>query len=93
MHTSLQQRDLVELLFRQSYAVLFANLVIPLPVLYIFRNALSPTAMVVWLAALYALTIGRIVLARTYFRQAPARTQEQTWLWSNTLLSWASSLL
>jgi signal transduction histidine kinase/CheY-like chemotaxis protein len=93
MHNSLQQRDLVELLFRQSYAVLFANLVIPLPVLYIFRNALSPTMMVFWLVALYALTLGRIVLARTYFRQAPARTREEKWLWSNTLLSWASSLL
>ncbi|MDF3867873.1 ATP-binding protein [Pseudomonas denitrificans (nom. rej.)] len=93
MYNSLQQRDLVELLFRQSYAVLFANLVIPLPVLYIFRNALSPTTMVFWLVALYALTLGRIVLARTYFRQAPARAQGHGWLWSNTLLSWASSLL
>ncbi|QRY82241.1 response regulator [Pseudomonas sp. PDNC002] len=93
MHNSLQQRDLVDLLFRQSYAVLFANLVIPLPVLFIFRNALSPTAMIYWLAALYALTLGRIVLARAYFRQAPARTREKNWLWTNTLLSWASSLL
>lgn len=93
MHNSPQQRDLVDLLFRQSYAVLFANLVIPLPVLFIFRNALSPTAMVCWLAALYALTLGRIVLARTYFRQAPARAQGRNWLWSATLLSWASSLL
>lgn len=87
------QRDLADLLFRQSYAVLFANLVIPVPVLFIFRSALTPTAMVCWLAALYALTLGRIVLARTYFRQAPARTQEAKWLWTNTLLSWASSLL
>lgn len=93
MHNNLQQRDLVDLLFRQSYAVLFANLVIPLPVLYIFRNALSPTAMVCWLAALYALTLGRIVLARAYFRQAPAHTLGKNWLWGNTLLSWSSSLL
>ncbi|MFV3372183.1 ATP-binding protein [Pseudomonas sp. NY15435] len=93
MHNSLQQRDLVDLLFRQSYAVLFANLVIPLPVLYIFRNAMAPTAMVFWLAVLYSLTLARIVLARTYFRQAPARTLGKSWLWSNTLLSWASSLL
>lgn len=93
MHNPLQQRDLVDLLFRQSYAVLFANLVIPLPVLFIFRNALSPAAMTFWLAALYALTLGRIVLARAYFRQAPARTLGGAWLWSNTLLSWASSLL
>jgi len=93
MHDSQQQRDLVDLLFRQSYAVLFANLVIPLPVLYIFRNALSPTAMVIWLVALYALTLGRIVLARMYFRQAPARAEGKKWLWGNTLLSWASSLL
>jgi len=93
MHNPLQQRDLVDLLFRQSYAVLFANLVIPLPVLFIFRNALSPAAMTFWLAALYALTLGRIVLARAYFRQAPARTLGGAWLWSNTVLSWASSLL
>lgn len=93
MHNPLQQRDLVDLLFRQSYAVLFANLVIPLPVLFIFRNALSPAAMTFWLAALYALTLGRIVLARAYFRQAPARTLGGAWLWSNTVLSWGSSLL
>ncbi|UCL88974.1 ATP-binding protein [Pseudomonas sp. HS-18] len=93
MHNSLQQRDLVDLLFRQSYAVLFANLVIPLPVLYIFRNAMAPTAMVFWLTVLYSLTLARIVLARAYFRQAPARTLGKSWLWSNTLLSWASSLL
>ncbi len=93
MHSRLQQRELVELLFRQSYAVLFANLVIPLPVLYIFRAALSPTAMGVWLAALYVLTLGRIVLARAYFRQAPAGTPGKYWPWTATVLSWASSLL
>ncbi|MFV3305921.1 ATP-binding protein [Pseudomonas sp. NY15181] len=93
MHSRLQQRELVELLFRQSYAVLFANLVIPLPVLYIFRTALSPTAMGVWLAALYVLTLGRIVLARAYFRQAPAGTPGRYWPWTATVLSWASSLL
>ncbi|WP_371234402.1 ATP-binding protein [Pseudomonas sp. QE6] len=93
MHSSPQQRELVDLLFRQSYAVLFANLVIPLPVLYIFRNALSPTAMGVWLAALYVLTLGRIVLARAYFRQAPAGTPGKYWPWTATLLSWLSSLL
>ncbi|WP_207888405.1 hybrid sensor histidine kinase/response regulator [Pseudomonas sp. 30_B] len=93
MHSSPQQRELVDLLFRQSYAVLFANLVIPLPVLYIFRNALSPTAMGVWLAALYVLTLGRIVLARAYFRQAPAGTPGRYWPWTATLLSWFSSLL
>lgn len=92
MH-SLQRRELVNLLFRQSYAVLFANLVIPLPVLYIFRNALSPTAMLQWVAVLYVLTLARIVLARMYFRQAPSQASGQTWLWANTALSWASSLL
>ncbi|WP_370601102.1 hybrid sensor histidine kinase/response regulator [Pseudomonas nitroreducens] len=93
MHSRLHQRELVDLLFRQSYAVLFANLVIPLPVLYIFRAALSPTMMGVWLAALYVLTLGRIVLARAYFRQAPAGTPGKYWPWTATLLSWASSLL
>ncbi|MDN6857383.1 hybrid sensor histidine kinase/response regulator [Pseudomonas sp. CAN2814] len=93
MHSRFQQRELADLLLRQSYAVLFANLVIPLPVLYILRDALSPVAIVCWLAALYLLTLGRIVLARAYFRQAPARTQEGRRLWTTTLLSWASSLL
>ncbi|MCP8464930.1 ATP-binding protein [Pseudomonas sp. ZM23] len=93
MLSRLQQRELVDLLFRQSYAVLFANLVIPLPVLYIFRGVLSPTEMLVWLAVIYVLTLGRIVLARAYFRQAPAGTPGKGWLWSATVLSWASSLL
>jgi len=93
MHSTLQQRELVDLLFRQSHAVLFANLVIPLPVLYIFRAALSPTAMVLWLAALYVLTFGRIVLARAYIRQAPAGTPGKGWVQAACVLSWASSLL
>lgn len=93
MHSSPLQRELVNLLFRQSYAVLFANLVIPLPVLYIFRAALSPTTMVAWLATLYVLTLARIVLARRYFRQASAGTPGNLWLWTATALSWASSLL
>lgn len=93
MQSSLQRHALVDLLFRQSYAVLFANLVIPLPVLYIFRAALTVPMMLSWLAALYLLTLARIVLARVYFKQTPESVRSPAWIWGATLLSWASSLL
>ncbi|MBZ7925370.1 response regulator [Ensifer adhaerens] len=84
---------LIDLLFRQSYAVLFANFAIPLPVAYVLRDLLSEELLLSWVAALYLLTTARILLDWRYRRQKPeARSGDwRRWAWRFTLLSWISS--
>lgn len=90
--TEVIQRNCVDLLYRQSYAVLFANFVIPWPVAYIFRDAVSAQAVLVWIGVMYALTLWRIVLARRYFAHAVAADlAPRVWGWHASLLSWASA--
>lgn len=84
---------LIGLLFRQSYAVLFANFAIPLPVAYVLRDLVSWDLLLSWGAALYLLTFARILLDWRYRRQGDeGRTRDwRLWAWRFTLLSWASS--
>lgn len=89
----IQRKYFVDLLFRQSYGVLFANFVIPLPVAYIFRNAVSWGEIAVWITAMYVLTVCRILLSRRYFKQAAQRDVSPDWAWWAAVLSWMSSLL
>ncbi|MBH3426259.1 hybrid sensor histidine kinase/response regulator [Pseudomonas alkylphenolica] len=90
----IQRKYFVDLLFRQSYAVLFANFVIPLPVAYIFRNALPLAGIVAWILAMYALTLCRVLHAKRYFSQSASRVEHpQTWGWHAAVLSWLASLL
>ncbi|UVE18953.1 hybrid sensor histidine kinase/response regulator [Pseudomonas sp. LS44] len=93
MQTLNQRTYLVDLLFRQSYAVLFANFVIPIPVAYILRNSLSLNGLLVWIIVMYILTVGRILLARRYFEHGKDSTTPLRWAWWVTVLSWLSSLL
>jgi signal transduction histidine kinase/CheY-like chemotaxis protein len=90
----IQRKYFVDLLFRQSYGVLFANFVIPLPVAYIFRHALPLTWIVTWIGAMYVLTLSRVLLSRSYFAQRHLQAEQALrWGWRATLLSWLSSLL
>jgi hypothetical protein len=84
---------LIGLLFRQSYAVLFANFAIPLPVAYVLRDLVSWDLLFSWGAALYLLTFARILLDWRYRRQTDeGRTRDwRRWAWRFTLLSWVSS--
>ncbi|WDZ81287.1 ATP-binding protein (plasmid) [Ensifer adhaerens] len=84
---------LIDLLFRQSYAVLFANFAIPLPVAYVLRDLMPGHLLLSWVAALYLLTFARILLDWRYRRQKPeARSGDwRRWAWRFTLLSWVSS--
>ncbi len=86
---------LIGLLFRQSYAVLFANFAIPLPVAYVLRDLVSWDLLLSWGAALYLLTFARILLDWRYRRQADeSRTRDwRRWARRFTLLSWVSSAL
>ncbi len=86
---------LIDLLFRQSYAVLFANFAIPLPVAYVLSEWVPANLLLSWIAALYLLTFFRIFLDRCYRRAADQRRSQdwRQWAWRFTLLSWASSAL
>ena len=86
------QRNCIDLLYRQSYAVLFANFVIPWPVAYIFRGAVSTQAVLGWVAVMYGLTVWRILLARRYFARAnDVSLAPGPWGWQASLLSWMSA--
>ncbi|MFK0274590.1 ATP-binding protein [Ensifer sp. NPDC090286] len=86
---------LIDLLFRQSYAVLFANFAIPLPVAYVLREWVPIDALLLWIAALYVLTSARLILDWRYRRQAREERNRKwrLWAWRFTLLSWISSAL
>lgn len=88
-----QRKYFIDLLFRQSYAVLFANFAIPIPVAYIFRNAVPVSGLVAWGAAMYVLTTCRILLAQRYFKHGNHSASPAQWAWRATVLSWLSSLL
>ncbi|SEN45167.1 His Kinase A (phospho-acceptor) domain-containing protein [Pseudomonas sp. ok272] len=90
-----QRKYFVDLLFRQSYGVLFANFVIPWPVAYIFRDVATLSEIGAWILGMYGLTACRLMLALRYFEQSSKAGigNPQTWGWWAAGLSWASSLL
>lgn len=70
---------LIDLLYRQSHAILFANFVIPLPVAYMLRDELPALVLLGWIGAMYGLAAARIVLARLYFRRTGGEGQALAW--------------
>lgn len=84
---------LIDLLYRQSHAILFANFVIPLPVAYMLRDELPALVLLGWIGAMYGLAAARIVLARLYFRRTGGEGQALAWAWRATAFSWASAAL
>ncbi|ATQ41948.1 hybrid sensor histidine kinase/response regulator [Caulobacter mirabilis] len=89
---ALAWKALVEVFYRQSYAVLFANFVVPLPVAWVLREEVSLPVLVVWIAGMYLLTAARVVLAQLHRIQGDGG-RPLVWAWRSTVLSWASSLL
>lgn len=85
----------VDLLFRQSYAVLFANFVIPWPVAYVFRHAVPLSWSGIWILTMFVLNACRVLHSRRYFSQSKRDVQirAQHWGWLSAVLSWCSSLL
>lgn len=85
---------LTDLLYKQSYPILLANFVIPLPVAYVFRHQVPASVVLVWIGALYLLSVARLVLAHGFRRARRAgRGNGLRWAWSATLFSWASAAL
>lgn len=87
------QEALVDLLYRQSYAVLFVNFVVPLPVVYILRDAVPTGWLLAWIGVMYAVTTGRILLALLFFKRADGMISASRWAWRATAFSWVSGLL
>ncbi|AZO81653.1 hypothetical protein B5U98_09540 [Bosea sp. Tri-39] len=87
------QAGLVDLLFRQSRAILLANFVIPWPVAYVLREAVPGEQLLVWIGAIYALTGARLLLARGYARRGADAGDPHVWARRFAALSILSSLL
>lgn len=84
---------LVDLLYRQSRAILLANLVIPWPVAYVMREAVPTDQLLGWIGAIYLLTIARLVLSRRYFGRTDGEAAATNWARRFAVLSFLSSLL
>lgn len=91
------QPPLVDILYRQSYAVLFANFVIPVPVVYVLWDFVHGGILLFWTASIYILTIARVFLSRQYFKAHKDGVEEttswKTWAWRFAVFSWISSSL
>lgn len=87
------QAGLIDLLFRQSRAILLANFVIPWPVAYVLREAVPGQQLLAWIGAIYVLTGARLLVSRSYFRRGAAAAGPLVWAHRFTLLSILSSLL
>lgn len=87
------QAALIDLLYRQSRAVMFANLIIPWPVAYVLRHVVPGGQLLAWVASIYVLTGARIYLSHRYFRDSGKGWTSLAWARLFTLLSVISSLL
>lgn len=84
---------MVRLLYRQSHGILFANFVIPAAVVYALRDTIAIRLLLVWMGAIYLLTIGRIVLSLMFFRHGESRGTPDQWVLRFTVFSWISAAL
>lgn len=87
------QAGLVDLLFRQSRAILLANFVIPWPVAHVLREAVPGEQLLAWIGAIYVLTGARLLVSRSYFGRGAEAASPLAWAHRFTLLSILSSLL
>jgi len=84
---------LVELLYRNSYGVVVANVLISLAAAYVLRSAVSASWLIGWLGALYLLTAIRVLAARRFFSRDREPTSALRWAWLAAAFSCVSGLL
>jgi signal transduction histidine kinase len=86
---------LVELLYRNSYGVVVANILISLAAAYVLRSAVPASWLIGWLGALYLLTAIRVLAARRFFSRDQDRepTSALRWAWLAAAFSCVSGLL
>ena len=87
------RESLVELLYRNSYGVVVANILISLAAAYVLRNTVSANWLIGWLGALYLLTAIRVLAARRFFSRDREPTSVLRWAWLAAAFSCVSGLL
>lgn len=94
-----EQTALVDLLYRQSHAMLFINFVIPIPAVAVFWSHLPHALLLAWGASIMLATLARIALARGWSRhtQNPAMAARgdasRVWAWRFAVACGLSSAL
>lgn len=86
-------RELIELLYRNSYGVVISNIVISMAAIYVLSSAVSTTWLATWLSALYLLTATRVFASRQFVRRKTASGSLMPWAWMAAGFSWVSGLL
>ncbi len=87
-----ERSALVDLLYRQSRAVLFANFAIPIAVVGVLWPHVPPAGLLAWAGAVYLASLARLALHLAYARRAtPA--QSRAWAWRFAVGSSVSSAL
>jgi signal transduction histidine kinase len=84
---------LVELLYRNSYGVVVANILISLAAAYVLRSTVSTNWLIGWLGALYLLTAIRVLAARRFFGRDRGPTSALRWAWLAAAFSCVSGVL
>jgi signal transduction histidine kinase len=84
---------LVELLYRNSYGVVVANILISLAAAYVLRSTVSTNWLIGWLGALYLLTALRVLAARRFFSRDREPASALRWGWLAAAFSCVSGLL
>ncbi|WP_426609821.1 hybrid sensor histidine kinase/response regulator [Bradyrhizobium sp. McL0616] len=84
---------LVELLYRNSYGVVVANILISLAAAYVLRSTVSASWLVGWLGAVYLLTTIRVLAARRFFSRDREPASASRWAWLAAAFSCVSGLL
>ena len=84
---------LVELLYRNSYGVVVANILISVAAAYVLRSAVSTSWLIGWLGALYLLTAIRVLAARRFFSRDKEPASALRWAWLAAAFSCVSGLL
>jgi signal transduction histidine kinase/CheY-like chemotaxis protein len=87
------RESLVELLYRNSYGVVVANILISLAAAYVLRNTVSANWLIGWLGALYLLTAIRVLAARRFFSRDREPASALRWGWLAAAFSCVSGLL
>jgi len=86
------QAALVRLLYRQSHGVLFANFVIPVAIVLVLRHSAQVGMLLAWMAMVYVVTLGRILLSMRFYRHA-SRASPRAWANRFAAMCWLSAAL
>lgn len=87
------RESLVELLYRNSYGVVVANILISAAAAYVLRNTVSTHWLIGWLGALYLLTAIRVLTSRRFFSRDREPGSALRWAWLAAAFSCVSGLL